>query len=213
MKGQSINNCGLLNYSFQQYFQCLPREGRTSVCFPTNCSSGLNLSGCWVVHTLDSRGRSRYIKREAVPPLPHPAPSSRCLSCVYEGEKDARDRKMLRRGAEEDRKREDGHGNEKNEFFTGRSNSTLYEARPKEIKRKQLFYIPRLKSLLYLKTLGRQIWNRQGKDQERFEKSNRSISILKTQLWFAGNAPGNQVLLWGSPPANNQKRRPAAEGP
>ena len=116
-------------------------------------------------HSGQQRALASHQKGRRYHPSPTPAPSSRCLSCVYEGEKDARDRKMLRRGAEEGRKREDRHGNEKkkNEFFTGRSNSTLYEARPKEIKRKQLFYIPWLKSLLYLKTLGRQIWNRQGK--------------------------------------------------
>ena len=64
-------------------------------------------------HSGQQRALASHQKGRRYHPSPTPAPSSRCLSCVYEGEKDARDRKMLRRGAEEGRKREDRHGNEK----------------------------------------------------------------------------------------------------
>ena len=47
-----------------------------------------------------------------------------------------------------------------------------------------------------MEILGGQIWNRSGKSEEIFEKSNRSISVLKSELWFAGNAPRSPALLW-----------------
>lgn len=164
----------------------MPREGRTSVFFLAArrlwTRSDAELFTFWTVEdarVTPRKGRGR--------PLPAPI-------CTREGEK-GRDREMWRRGTEEDRKWVDRHGNEERYFSQVDQIQPCTGARHKKINRKELFLIPWLKLLIYLKTIEWQIWNSQGKGI--FGKPNRFISILKAKLWFSGNTLRNQVVLRG----------------
>lgn len=181
------------------------RRQRTSLCFLPICSAGLTLPGAEPFTFWTAEGARVTPKKGRVQPLPVPLRAQK--------KEKGRDREMSRRGTEEDRKRVDRHGNEKRYFSQVDQIPPCTQARHEKINRKELFFIPWLKWLIYLKTMGWQIWNSQGKGKGIFEKSNRFSSILKAELWFSGNALRNQVVLLGFTTGEQSKLYTAAEGP